>query len=342
MRDPLTWSVSLGRWFGIQVRVHLAFLLFVLVELWRAHAAAAQPGPGPLGNRALELAVLFGLVLLHEFGHCAAAWRVGGEPDRILLWPLGGLAFVDVPNTPRARWITSAGGPAVNAAIALVLVPLFPIASVPLPWNPFEFPFAAPTWASWLQRVFFLNWILLLFNLLPVFPLDGGNLLRCFLWQRRGFGQATLWAVQVGKIVAILLFVVGFLRLDPPTQQSAMLLMLLAAFMYLMCHKERQMLEAGLLFDDSVFGYDFSQGYTSLENSSTKLKQRRPTAWQRWKQRRNQLRRQRELAQQQEQERRVDEIVVKLHHDGLASLSDEERRFLTSASARYRQRNKTR
>lgn len=344
MRDPLTWSVNLGRWFGIQVRVSVLFLLFVVVILWPSGKSREfQQSLDAMGTRALAVAVLFGLVLLHEFGHCAAAWRVGGEPDHILIWPLGGLAVSDVPNTPRARLITSAGGPLVNAAVALVLLPLFPLCGAALPLNPFQFPDPLPGWTSWLERAFYINWVLLLFNIIPAFPLDGGNMLRCFLWQRRGFGQATLWAVQIGKVSAIALGVAGAIRFAGEDRSIGPLALIsVAVFMYMTARKEREMLEAGLLFDDSLFGYDFSQGYTSLENSSTKVKHRRPTAWQRWKQRRTQLRRQRELTLQQEQERRVDEILAKLHREGLTSLSDEERRFLTRASAKYRSRNKMR
>src|ERR1700751_4981620 len=98
MRDPFSWSLPLGRVFGITVRVHMLFFVFVLA-MWIKVAVNS-------GNeQALWLLVLMGLlflsVLLHEFGHCFAARHVDGEANEILLWPLGGLAkFDSLPHSP--------------------------------------------------------------------------------------------------------------------------------------------------------------------------------------------------------------------------------------------------
>jgi hypothetical protein len=108
-----------------------------------------------------------------------------------------------------------------------------------------------------------------------------------------------------------------------------------------MSDRERRMLEAGMLFDESTFGYDFSQGYTSLAQSQPKVTARRPSAWERWRRRRERLKRQRELAAKREDERKVDEILAKLHREGMASLTDQEKRFLTRTSEKYRSRNRT-
>lgn len=342
MRDPFTWSLNLGRWAGIHVRVHIFFLIFVLIVLLREGGLGGN-GTGELGLAALLVGVLFVSVLLHEFGHCFAARQVGGHAEEIVMWPLGGLAFVEVANTPRAQFVTTVGGPLVN----LVLVSGCAVAlgkGALLGLNPFQYPIgvynavlADPAMGgsavyATLGMALHLNWILLLFNLMPAFPLDGGRLLRCVLWSNMGFGQATKWAVQTGKITAIVLFVVAAVKLS-------FLLLGVAIFIFVMAERERQMLEAGLLFDDSVFGYDFSQGYTSLERSETaKKKPRRPSAWRRWRNRRAQFRRERELAQHREEERRTDEILAKLHKHGMQSLTEEEKRFLTHVSVRYRDR----
>jgi hypothetical protein len=120
---------------------------------------------------------------------------------------------------------------------------------------------------------------------------------------------------------------------------SQLLLIAVAMYIYVEAERERQLLEAGLLFDDSVFGYDFSQGYTSLEKSSPK----EPVAqgfWQRWRDQRAQRKHQRDVAQQREEERRTDEILAKVHESGMDVLSEEERRFLLNVSARYRSRGR--
>src|SRR5437660_2614749 len=113
MRDPFTWSLPLGRLFGITVRIHFLFLLFVFV-MW-VKVAADPKMPQGAGSAMLMLMILvFFSVLLHEFGHCFAARMVDGDAHEVLLWPLGGLAQCELPHVPRAHFICAAGGPAVN------------------------------------------------------------------------------------------------------------------------------------------------------------------------------------------------------------------------------------
>src|SRR3954462_7229877 len=117
MRDPMSWSIPLFRAFGIQVKVHILYIVITLAMFLReftkhrAHAA---------DYALIWVVMLFVIVLLHEFGHCFAARRGGGEADEILMWPLGGLAFCAVPHTARANLITAVGGPFVNVLICLV------------------------------------------------------------------------------------------------------------------------------------------------------------------------------------------------------------------------------
>lgn len=337
MRDPFTWSLSLGRWAGVRVRVHIFFLIFVVIVLI-LHGGLVGEEPRDLGLASLFVGVLFVSVLLHEFGHCFAARFVGGKAEEIVMWPLGGLAFVEVANTPRAQFVTTVGGPAVNLVFVTGCALFLGGRALGILVDPFQSPidvYLDPTLGGnavlgTVGMVLHLNWILLLFNLLPAFPLDGGRLLRCVLWSYTGFGQATKWAVQTGKVSAIALFIFAAVTYN-------FMLFGVAIFIFVMAERERQMLEAGLLFDDSVFGYDFSQGYTSLERDAIQ-KPRRPSAWRRWRDRRAQIRQERELAQHREEERRTDEILAKLHQGGMQSLSEDEKRFLTRISTRYRNR----
>jgi Zn-dependent protease len=350
MRDPLTWSVPVGQLFGIRVRISLLFLIFAVFELLRGLSEAGWWG---LRFTLIWEAILFGSVLLHEFGHCFAARVVGGSAEEILLWPLGGLAFVNAPNTPRAQFITTVWGPLVNVGICLAtgsvilasglgppINPLHPLTLTKLPGSTME-PLAAPLWLYWLGVAFGLNLIMVLFNvLIPAFPLDGGRMFRCLLWTRIGFGKATLIAVQVAKVCGIVLGIIGLLLLvrGEAGALSGALLFGVAVFVYYSAETERRMLEAGMLFDDSLFGYDFSEGYSSLAKTAPKA--RRPSLWQRWWRRRERIRQQRRQAQLEEQDRQVDEILAKLHREGMASLTEQERRFLTRVSAEYRSRNR--
>jgi Zn-dependent protease len=116
--NPLMWllmgSVSLGRWFGIEVRVHASLIVLVALALLM---------PGGLGgpfNSVTFCVVLFGIVLLHEFGHCIASRMGGGNPTHITMTPLGGAAFVDAPRRPWANFVAVLGGPMVNVIICVV------------------------------------------------------------------------------------------------------------------------------------------------------------------------------------------------------------------------------
>src|SRR4051794_15758186 len=126
MRDLFMWSIPLGRLFGVTVRVHWLFPFVALgmvlhVALYRppAEAPTLEMPPGAWIDTLIAVGLLFIIVLLHEFGHVFGARWVEGDAQEVLLWPLGGLAFVEVPHTPRANFIASAAGPAVNFLICL-------------------------------------------------------------------------------------------------------------------------------------------------------------------------------------------------------------------------------
>src|SRR5262245_20148016 len=119
MRDPFSWSFPIGRLFGITIRIHI---LFPVVALGLVLRVAFQKDviPGTWIDAAMLVGLLFFSVLLHEFGHCFGARLVDGDAQEVLLWPLGGLAAVDVPHTARANFITTAMGPAVNLLLCII------------------------------------------------------------------------------------------------------------------------------------------------------------------------------------------------------------------------------
>jgi Zn-dependent protease len=339
MRDPLTWSLPLGRLFGITIRVHIFFPVIAIALILRAaFQEGAHPDAWSIGSGLMIL--LFVSVLLHEFGHCFAARWMDGDAQEILMWPLGGLAFVEVPQTWRANLVTALGGPMVNVLLCVasgaVLMSLSPIRP---PFNPlfhvYWFHLEAPyrdlglvPWQIWLVRLFYLNYILFLINLIPGFPLDGGRIFQCLLWPRLGFRQAMLAAVFAGFISALCIGVFAIV-------QNEWMFIFLTVFIYSTCRQQWFILEHG--GEESLFGYDFSQGYTSLEREQPP-RRKRPNAWQRWWQRRKQRRIHREMEQREAEERRMDELLEKVQREGLQALSDEERRFLTRVSHKYRNR----
>lgn len=354
MRDPLNWSFPLGRLSGITVRVHFLFPLVALGLILRAHFEK-HAFPGSWIDVSMILGLLFLSVLLHEFGHCFGARWVDGDAQEILLWPLGGLAYVDVPHTARANFLTAAAGPAVNLALCLLTaVALIFAWDIRPPFNPFD-PAAVLRdsgdgmfrMISWrdgaekevtglgvivLAQLFFVNWTLLLINVVLIgFPLDGGRMFQCILWRWFGYRQATLAAIFAGFVTML---VVGIFAIVA----NELLPLCLAVFIYVACKQQWILLETG--GEESLFGYDFSQGYTSLERDQPLPAPRKRQSWfQRWLQRRAARKLQRETEVREAEERRMDELLEKVQRDGLPSLTDEERRFLKRVSDRYRNRH---
>jgi stage IV sporulation protein FB len=349
MQGPISWSIPFTRIAGILVRIELFFIIFIVAQV----GSAAKTGGSV---RALEmfilLMMLFAIVLMHEFGHCFAARSVGGHAEEILLWPLGGLAMVSHPHNAWASFVTTAGGPAVNLAFYLISGGLLLIMGYWPPINPLwnywepvsligghEAAMQQLPWhTAWLIRFFFLNWFLFWFNVLCVgFPLDGGRLLQAILWPRYGYYTATKVACYAGFGVAILLSLWAFIFLDKDNYTTLIMTFLLVIFIFVSCQSELQRIEAGIMEDDT-FGYDFSQGYTSLERSA-KSKERPPSMLQRWMNERAEKKKQREEDERIADELRIDELLAKMHESGgIQALTSEEQRFMKRVSAKLRQK----
>jgi stage IV sporulation protein FB len=359
MQDPFAWSFPLGRLFGITVRIHWLFP-FVALGLILHTALGKNEGVVYPDGAWIDVSILLGIlvvsVLLHEFGHCFAARAVHGDASEVVLWPLGGLANVEIPHRPRAHFLTAAAGPAVNIFLAflcgmvLIFVCDFRPNWNPLPgqlttrgtnglvtmtsWSGGEPAYLSPYVAAvWLARGFWLNYFLALFNILVfAYPLDGGRMLQAALWPSLGYRQSTLFAVFTGFAFV---FLIGLYAIITMSLMS----LCLAIFIYTACQRQWIILETG--GEDGVFGYDFSQGYTSLERDQIQAAPpvRRVSWWRRWLQRRAARKMQRELEQREAEERRLDELLDKLHRQGRGALTDEEHRFMKRVSDRYRNRN---
>ncbi len=181
-------SFRLFRLAGITVYIHWAwFLAFV-------YLASRSQQYSHYGWNALEILALFAIVLTHEFGHQLACRSVGGQTNDIILWPLGGVAYVTPPQRPGALLWSIAAGPLVNVALIPVLSLLASAASH-LGWNDTQ-----PDAYTFINNVWLINLVLLVFNMLPVYPLDGGQILRSLLWFVVGRANSLLAASIIGFI----------------------------------------------------------------------------------------------------------------------------------------------
>lgn len=179
-------SLRLFRFMGITVYVHWSWVIVAIIEIQlRGNAYSSQ-----VWNVAEYLA-LFAIVLMHEYGHGLACRSVGGKAERILLWPLGGVAYVAPPPRAGAVLWSLAAGPLVNV---LLLVPTFVLAA----WG----KSASADLSHFTFMLALINLVLLVFNLLPIYPLDGGQILRALLWFFIGPIKSLLAATAVGLIGA--------------------------------------------------------------------------------------------------------------------------------------------
>lgn len=333
--NPLFWSFHVGTMARVRVRVSWLFpvvLLFFGLKFGFALGVALW-------------SILLVSVLLHEFGHVFVARATGGSGDEILLWPLGGLAFVSTASSARSQVYTAAGGPLVNFVICALSLPLIWYSSsyatyYPAIFNPLEIPIVEGTFGKDYGTqipvlVFYLNYVLFLVSLIPAYPLDGGRIVRSLLAgnPRIGGANATEYSLRIAYATAFLLWL-GAMVLDN------MLILNLAFLIVVLAMLEQQQIQTGDTYEDSFMGYDFSQGYTSLERSDRKEVEPQPGLLQRWLDRRRQEKRRRSEEQQQQAEVQLDVLLAKVHQFGIGALTEAEKRQLKRASDRYRSKDK--
>lgn len=199
----MKWAFKLGRLAGIAVYVHATFFLLILWLLW-VHWRAGDSAAATVSGIAFVLSI-FACVVLHELGHALAARRYGVRTRDIVLLPIGGVARLErIPENPVHELVIAVAGPAVNVVIAAVLFFALQAASA---WVPIER--LDTTSGPFLERLLAVNVFLVLFNLLPAFPMDGGRILRAGLALRMEHARATQVAAGVGQALALLLGFAG-------------------------------------------------------------------------------------------------------------------------------------
>jgi len=413
------WSWRVGRWAGVDIRVHW-LLGLVLVWLFLKHPPV------------LASLLVFGLVvsvLLHELGHAFAARTLGLRCEEILIWPLGGLAAVEPNGDAQDEFRIAAAGPLVNATLLAATLPMIalwspqwpvilnptqlhlteeeptadtgaranptgnsvtsttpPTTQSPIPQSPTtQSPATQPPASNHtasnspasnssavtevsrlpadegeastqpdlradsspqpsqaglrllqvLEILFQINWLLLLVNLLPALPFDGGRMLRAWLSRRSAWQDHTEVCTRVGLGCGIALFLLGMLFLSNTIVMGLGFFVLATALLEQQRHRTEPGEEGGFM------GYDFSQGYTSLERSSvtpTPDSESQSGPVQRWREQRQAARQLREQQDAERAEAELDSLLEKVHRQGLESLTESERQTLQTASQRIQQR----
>jgi Zn-dependent protease len=329
--NPFTWSLPIARVGGITVRLHLFFLAYILIELGRG-VVPAKGQHIDFGLTALAMLVLFTAVLVHEFGHCLACCWMRGRADEILLWPLGGLAACHPPHFWHAHFVTAAGGPLVNVVICAMAGCMLGLLTGQ--WWGVAFPNILDPFARLLDPAISRSWahitlymfnaislMLLAFNLLPMFPMDGGRLFQAMLWPRYGWSRSMRCAVRLGYVGGMALAVFGAVT-------NHWTLIAVAIFGLWSCYITHKQLE----FSDSVLAFESDeqalQSYAAPDEPETPSHGARPTH--------SQAATQGQAWQRVQEAQEVDRILQKIARSGMDSLSGAERGLLERATQRRR------
>ena len=221
----MRYAFQIGRFFGISVFIHWSFVLVPLWVLFNGFTTGLS-WLGILVQLGLSLAV-FTCVLLHEYGHALAARRFGVETRDIILLPIGGVARLEsMPREPFTELVIAVAGPAVNVLIAAILFPF-----VLLTEGSLAFAEGDISLGGMLRFLFAINILLIVFNAIPAFPMDGGRVLRSLLAFFLPYVKATVVAARTGQFIAVLFFVLGLTTGNPS-------LFLIAVFVYVMASNE--------------------------------------------------------------------------------------------------------
>jgi len=234
----MNWSWKIGQVAGIGIFLHWTFLILIAWILFSYVAQGESLAAAMLG--AGFILALFGCIILHELGHALTARRYGIETRDIILLPIGGVARLQrMPDQPLQELAVAAAGPAVNvviaAVIAVVLVALGgPSALQPGPLDGGRF----------FQNLMLANVVLVVFNLIPAFPMDGGRMLRAILALSMPYQKATNIAASIGQFLAIMFAFVGLFWWNNP------FLLFIALFVYLGAGAEARLTEVRMLLRD--------------------------------------------------------------------------------------------
>ncbi|MFQ3566797.1 MAG: site-2 protease family protein [Aggregatilineales bacterium] len=250
---------------GINLRIHITFPLILIWAMLQFGLLAGMGWDGAIFGLIVIL-LLFGIVVLHELGHSIAAQNYGIEVEEIVLLPIGGVAMLKrIPENPMQEFVIAIAGPAVNFAIAIVLLIADSLFALGGRYADLDEGLAAMqtlTAAAVFNYVFMANLFLAFFNLIPAFPMDGGRVLRALLASRMDYARATAIAVGVGQTLAWILGLWGFLT-------GAFFLIIVAIFIYMGASQEGQMVQVRHVLRDLTVRHAYSRQARSLSPNAT-------------------------------------------------------------------------
>jgi Zn-dependent protease len=251
----MSWSIRLGRLWGIDVYVHATFLLLLAFILFAGYSSSGNLRSAVQDT--LFVMLIFGIVVLHEYGHALTARRFGVKTRDITLLPIGGVARLErIPENPMQEFLIAIAGPAVNVVIAAICFVLLQgqikgLGSVNLLNGPL------------LLRLLHVNVLLVAFNMLPAFPMDGGRVLRSLLAMNMNYVQATRIAATIGQGFALLMGFVGVFGLAGIIDPNLMLVVV-AFFVWMGAAQEAASVVQRSTLGDLRVGHAMMSDYRGL------------------------------------------------------------------------------
>jgi Zn-dependent protease/CBS domain-containing protein len=215
----MKYAFKIGSAWGIPIEVHITFLLLIVAVFVLSYPELYLP---------ILFLFLFAFVVLHELSHSLVARHYKIKVRKIVLYPIGGVSEIEeIPENPRMEWRMAIAGPLTSIAIGLVLLALTAMTT-----GLTALPSLTLTGDNFLFDLASLNLLLGAFNMIPAFPMDGGRVFRALLAERLRFSDATKYAAFVGKLLGIVMAVVGVLY-DP-------WLMIVGVFVYIGATEETE------------------------------------------------------------------------------------------------------
>ncbi len=316
-------SFRLGRAFGVEIRLHWTIVV-VPIFLSGVLLGSGTPSATAWGIALLTTVGLYAVIYSHEMGHVLGGRRYGIFTPLITLSPLGGLAHMAAPApNPKAEIVVALAGPAVHLVWLAVCWP----ASFLIPDSA---PYVWRSLAAWLVGI---NVALLLFNLLPFLPMDGGRVFRALLSRRMHANRATLIAARVGMGGAVAFVIAGLFGLEG----FGFLLLLIGISNFLSCRQELMVARHGEVYSGHTrepWESDPDAWKRGSASTADEPAQRRPGPVSRMKAKRRAAREARERESDAELERELDRALARVKEVGMAGLTREERAVLERASRR--------
>lgn len=355
------WSIGLGRWYGVPIRMHMLFFVFAVMTFYFGwHATGNDPGSQYYLTATVALAVLFVSIFIHEIAHGVTAVSFGGRVKLIEVFPWGGTSEIELPTNKQQQFWVHASGPLANLFVCLACAGILvfdPIFEQRGSWLELVSPLqpvilGEEYFTNTVSLVFWINWLVFLVNMLPVSPFDGGRLVRSvipLLWPNTRTDQVYLGSMIVAMMTSIGLCVVAWFVKDTQSVSLVpmwLVLILLAIVVFFGARRQTQLdlrdLEDLLEYENGVYGEKILDAIENraFDEFDDEDDDREISDWLFQHKYEAEYESSDEELDEDEEDK-LDEILARINHVGVEGLTEYERFILMRASAKFRERRET-